>query len=66
MERTKSITTHEFIFPGNYKGLWSAYYVNIIFHNGNKSHDIKLNNGVRGINCDCDVVVDDKGWVYVD
>ena len=53
------------IIPNKYDGLWSAYYVEIIFHNGNKSHKIKLDEGVRGINCKCEVIVDEDGWVYV-
>ena len=48
-----------------YDGLWSAYYVEIIFHKGNKSHKIKLDEGIRGINCKCKVTVDKDGWVYV-
>lgn len=61
----KSLEIEPLIIPGKYQGLWSAYYVEILFHNGNKSHPIKLDEGVRGINCQCDVIVDEEGWVYV-
>jgi len=66
MEKTRSLEQQLYILPGNYDGLWSGYYVEIIFHNGNKSQRINLNNGIRGINCKCEVVVTDDGWVYVD
>lgn len=62
----KSLEKELMIIPGKYKGLWSAYYVEIIFHNGNKSHKIKLDEGVRGINCKCEVIVDNDGYVFVE
>jgi len=62
----KSIEKHEMIIPGTYDGLWSGYIVNIIFHNGNKSHDIEVDEGVRGINCKCKATVTEDGWVYID
>lgn len=61
----KSLEKEPYIIPGEYDGLWSGYYVNVIFHNGNKSHDIKVNEGVRGMNCKCKVIVDKEGQVYV-
>lgn len=61
----KSLKPEPMIIPGIYSGLWSAYYVQIIYANGNKSHEIKLDEGVRGINCECTVRVDDDGWIYV-
>lgn len=66
MNETKSLEPHPFILPGKYKALWSGYTMVIIFHNGNESHNIKMNNGVRGINCKCNVIVDDKGWIFED
>jgi hypothetical protein len=66
MERTKSLEKHTMIISGKYKGLWSAYYVQIIFHNGKLSNEIKVNNGVRGINMHCEIEVDNEGWIYVD
>ena len=60
-----SLEKYPIIQPGEYDGLWSAYYVKIIFRNGNKSEDIKVNEGVKGINCPCKVRVDEDGWVYV-
>ena len=62
--KTKSLEKESMLIPGIYDALWCAYYVKILFHNGNKSHDIKLNNGVRGI-IKCKVLVDDEGWVHV-
>jgi hypothetical protein len=38
----RSLKKEPMIIPNKYDGLWSAYYVEIIFHNGNKSHKIKL------------------------
>lgn len=61
----KSLEQEPMIIPGTYDGLWSGYTVKIIFHNGKQSHSIKLNEGVRGINCKCHVTVDKDGWVYV-
>lgn len=61
----KSLEKQPMIIPNNYKGLWSGYELQILFHNGNKSNSIKLDEGVRGFDCDCDVTVDEDGWVYV-
>ncbi len=61
----KSLEKEPMIIPGNYVGIWSAYYVEIIFHNGNKSHPIKLNQGIRGVNFECNVIVDKECYVYV-
>jgi len=61
----KSLKQEHFIIPGQYKGLWSGYFVEIIFNNGKKSAKIELDGGVRGINCDCDVMVDSDYWIYV-
>lgn len=60
----KSLEQHPLILPGEYNGLWSAYYVRIMFHNGTESEPIKLELGVKGRNCKCKVTVDDDGWVY--
>lgn len=49
---------------GKYKGLWSGYTVQVIFPIGMKSVPFDVNNGVRGINCKCEVEVID-GWLYV-
>jgi len=61
----KSLEKEPMIIPGEYEGIWSAYYVEILYKNGNKSHKIKLNEGIRGVNSSCKVVVDNKGWVFV-
>lgn len=65
MNTAKSLENHTFITPGKYDGLWSGYYVEIIFENGRKSEKIKLNQGVRGINCKCQVEVNLEGEVIV-
>jgi hypothetical protein len=62
----RSIEKEPMIIPGTYDGLWSAYYVEILFRNGKKSHKIKLDEGVRGINCKCTVVVEKDGSIVVD
>ena len=49
---------------GKYKGLWSGYIVQVIFPVGMKSVPFDVNNGVRGINCKCEVEIID-GWMYV-
>lgn len=54
------------IIPGVYDGLWSAYYLEIIFKNGNKSESIKTIEGVRGMNCEVKVIVTNDGSVYID
>lgn len=61
---TKSLEPQPMIIPGEYDGLWSAYYVKFQFLNGNWSEDIKLNNGVRVVNCKC--IVKEDGYVYVE
>ena len=61
----KSLEKETMIIPNKYDGIWTVYHVQIIFHNGNKSHKIKLDEGIRGINCKCKVTVDNDGWVYV-
>lgn len=61
----KSIEKTLMIIPGEYDGLWSAYYVEILFHNGRKSQPIKLDDGIRGINCKCKVIVDKDGQIHV-
>lgn len=49
---------------GEYRGLWSAYYVRILLPDWTESAEIKMNEGVRGINCECQVKVI-EGQVYV-
>lgn len=61
----KSIEKQKMIIPGTYEGLWSAYYVQIRFKNGNFSDEFKVDGGVRGINCKCTCIVDENGDVYV-
>lgn len=61
----RSLEREQMIIPGTYDGLWSAYYVEIIFHNGNKSHKIKLDEGIRGVNHKCIVIVDADGFIHV-
>jgi hypothetical protein len=61
----KSLEKYPYIKDGKYAGLWSAYNVVIIFDNKNRSAKIKLDGGVRGVNIDCDVVVDKEGTVFI-
>ena len=61
----KSIEKYPTIQPGKYNGLWSAYYIKVLFKNGKMSDDIKVDGGVRGGNCKCEVVVDEDGQIYV-
>ena len=60
----KSIEKQPYILPGEYTGKWSAYYVKVLFHNGNESESIELDDGIRGVNCKCKIIVDQDGWVY--
>lgn len=62
----KSLEPQPMIIPGEYEGKWSAYYVQIYFHNGNWSDPIKLDQGIRGVNCKCKVTVEKDGYVYVE
>jgi hypothetical protein len=61
----KSLEAYPIIRPGIYDGLWSAYFVEIIFENGKKSKKIELDGGVRGVNCKCIVEVKEDGYLYV-
>ncbi len=56
---------------GTYDGLWSAYFVRVIFPEAYQlrfgkpeSNEFKVSEGVRGINCKCEVKVID-GWACV-
>lgn len=61
----KSLEAYPIITPGTYNGLWSAYFVEVLFENGRKSQKIKLDGGVRGVNCKCTVKVDEDGYLHV-
>lgn len=61
----KSLEKQPFILPGTYEGRWSAYYVKVKFRNGNYSNEFKVDEGIRGINCKCEVIVDDDGNVNI-
>ena len=62
MEKTKSIEKVA-IPDGKYHALWTGYIINI--QRRKWEHiDIKVNNGVRGIDCKCNVEIID-GWLYV-
>jgi hypothetical protein len=45
MVRIKSLEKQPDIIPGCYNGLWSAYFVQVIFHNGNISDKIEVTGG---------------------
>lgn len=62
MERCKSLEKVN-IPDGKYKGLWSAYFVDVILPSGAKSMPIEVSLGVRGMNCKCEVEIID-GWLY--
>ena len=67
MERTKSLGRVN-IPDGKYFGLWGGYEVEVnlnIVSSSDYTNSIKVNNGVRGINCKCSVEIID-GWLYVD
>lgn len=61
----KSLEKFPLIKPGTYVGLWSAYNVVIIFANGKTSESIKVDEGVRGVNCQCTVRVNSEGVIDV-
>jgi hypothetical protein len=44
---------------GKYKGMWGGYFVNI----PELGIVAEVNEGVRGINCECQVIIQD-GWLY--
>lgn len=58
-----SVEKHTQITPGKYKGKMGGYSLTIIFDNGNESGPIKMDKGIRCINCDADVEVSDDGTV---
>ena len=59
----QSIKKHPDIIPGEYDGLFTAYNLKIIFHNGNHSDSIKMDGGYRGANIGCKVIVDKDGLI---
>ena len=61
----KSLEKHPYIKEGKYDGLWSAYYVEVFFDDGSRSDKIKLDIGVKGINLECKITVDNEGWLNV-
>lgn len=60
-KKFNNIDPVEIIAPGKYNALWSAFYVVIVFDDGKLSKEIKVNKGVKGINCECKVEVDSEG-----
>ena len=63
MERCKSLVKVN-LSDGEYKGLWSAYFVEVILNNDTKSEPIEVSVGIRGINYKCEVDIID-GWLYI-
>jgi hypothetical protein len=53
------------IIPGVYDGLWSGYKVEVIFKNGNKSEAFEVNEGIRCVNCKCEVEIKEDGYAYI-
>ena len=64
-ESAKGIKKDLSIPFGEYNGLWSGYTVEILQERVEKSKPIKLDRGIRGINCKCKVRVDKDGQIYV-
>ena len=62
----KSLEKYPDIKEGVYVGLWSAYYVEILFSDGSRSDKIKLDIGVKGMNLRCRITVDKKGILNVE
>ena len=60
-------------FPsGTYDGRWSAYFVKAIFPEAyvmrfgqKESNEFEVDEGVRGINCKCEIIVKEDGYAYV-
>lgn len=63
--KAKSLHKQEYLVPGEYEGLWSGYFVEIVFDNGMRTGKIELAQGVRGINCKCKVFVEEDGFLTV-
>ena len=63
--KPKSEELHPMIAPGIYDAKWSAYNLKIQFKNGKESDTIKVDEGVRGIDCPCKVEVDGVGLVTI-
>ena len=63
MEEAKSLKQVD-IPDGKYQGIQGGYELEIALPNGTLSAPIKLNNGIRCVNCGCRVEIID-GWVYV-
>ena len=61
----KSLRQQHDIIPGTYEGRWSAYFAKVRFANGNESPSFKLDEGIRGVNCKCSIVIDKDGWAHV-
>ena len=62
MGKTKSLEKVN-IPDGKYFAKWGAYIINVILPDW-EDIDIKVNNGIRGIDFKCTVEVID-GWLYV-
>ena len=58
--------------PGTYTGRWSGYFAVAVDPSDpdakitkNDPNAFEVNEGVRGINCKCTIVVDDEGYARV-
>ena len=63
MEETKSLKRVD-VPDGKYQGIQGGYELEIALPNGTLSAPIKLNNGIRCMDCGCLVEIID-GWAYV-
>ena len=62
---TKSLKPEAYIKPGIYEGRWSGYFVKVLLKRGIYTDAVEVNNGVRGINCKCEVEVLEDGYIIV-
>ncbi len=63
--QAKSLEKYPIIKPGQYNGLWSGFFVDVMLDGESTYKHIKLNRAVKGLNCKCAVVVDEEGFVSI-
>lgn len=64
MDRVKSLEQVN-LPDGKYDGLWSGWTVKVLLPNRIETDDIKVDGGVRGIRCKCEIEII-NGWLYID
>lgn len=60
-----ALEKYPLIKPGKYKGIWGGYTLNIIFDNGKKRGNIKLNMGIRCTGKQVEIEVLNDGLIKV-